>query len=43
MVLPMGLDMNTKLETQRRIVESDTIATSVIKQLKLYNDKGFAG
>jgi polysaccharide biosynthesis transport protein len=43
MVLPMGLDMNTKLETQIRIVESDTIATSVIKQLKLYRNKGFAG
>jgi hypothetical protein len=30
MVMPMGLDMNTKLETQIRIVQSDTIATSVI-------------
>src|ERR1039457_1553736 len=29
MVMPMGLDMNTKLETQIRIVPSDTIATSV--------------
>jgi polysaccharide biosynthesis transport protein len=43
MVMPMGLDMNTKLETQRRIVESDTIAISVIKQLQLYHNKGFAG
>jgi polysaccharide biosynthesis transport protein len=43
MVLPMGLDMNTKLETQIRIVESDTIAISVIKELKLYQNKGFAG
>jgi polysaccharide biosynthesis transport protein len=32
-VVPMGLDMNTKLETQIKIVQSDTIATSVIKQL----------
>jgi polysaccharide biosynthesis transport protein len=43
MVMPMGLDMNTKLETQIRIVQSDTIATSVIKQLALHHNKGFAG
>src|SRR5580700_1770633 len=43
MVMPMGLDMNTKLETQIRIVQSDTIATSVIKQLGLQRNKGFAG
>jgi polysaccharide biosynthesis transport protein len=43
MVMPIGLDMNTKLETQIRIVESDTIAISVIKQLRLYHNKGFAG
>src|ERR1700722_564836 len=43
MVMPMGLDMNTKLETQIRIVQSDTIATSVIKQLGLHHNKGFAG
>jgi exopolysaccharide transport family protein len=43
MVLPMGLDMNTKLETQIRIVQSDSIATSVIKQLGLFHNKGFAG
>jgi uncharacterized protein involved in exopolysaccharide biosynthesis len=42
-VMPMGLDMNTKLETQIRIVQSDTIATSVIKQLGLHHNKGFAG
>jgi uncharacterized protein involved in exopolysaccharide biosynthesis len=43
MVMPMGLDMNTKLETQIRIVQSDTIASSVIKQLGLHHNKGFAG
>ena len=43
MVMPMGIDMNTKLETQIRIVQSDTIATSVIKQLGLHRNKGFAG
>jgi succinoglycan biosynthesis transport protein ExoP len=43
MVMPIGLDMNTKLETQIRIVQSDTIATSVIKQLGLHRNKGFAG
>ena len=35
-VMPIGLDLNTKLETQIRIVQSDTIATSVIKQLGLH-------
>jgi exopolysaccharide transport family protein len=43
MVLPIGLDMNTKLETQIRIVQSDTIAINVIKQLGLHHNKGFAG
>ena len=43
MVLPMGLDLNTKLETQIRIVQSDSIAISVIKQLGLQHNKGFAG
>ena len=38
-VMPIGLDMNTKLETQIRIVQSDTIATSVIKQLGLHRNK----
>jgi len=42
-VMPIGLDMNTKLETQIRIVQSDTIANSVIKQLVLQNNKSFAG
>ena len=40
-VMPMGLDMNTKLETQMRIVQSDTIAFSVIKQLGLHRNKDF--
>ena len=42
-VMPIGLDMNTKLETQIRIVQSDTIATSVIKQLGLHQNRDFAG
>ena len=42
-VVPMGLDMTTKLETQIKIVQSDTIATSVIKQLGLHRNKAFAG
>ena len=42
-VMPMGLDLNTKLETQIRIVESNTIAISVIKQLGLHHQKDFAG
>jgi succinoglycan biosynthesis transport protein ExoP len=41
--VPMGLDMTTKLETQIKIVQSDTIATSVIKQLGLHRNKSFAG
>jgi succinoglycan biosynthesis transport protein ExoP len=42
-VMPIGLDLNTKLETQIRIVESNTIAISVIKQLGLHHKKDFAG
>ena len=42
-VMPIGLDLNTKLETQIRIAQSDTIATSVIKQLGLPQNKDFAG
>ena len=42
-VMPIGLDLNTKLETQIRIVQSDTIAISVIQQLNLHHHKGFAG
>ena len=34
-VMPIGIDLNTKLETQIRIVQSDTIANSVMKQLGL--------
>src|ERR1700678_2845614 len=34
-VVPMGLDLTTKLETQIRIVQSDTIASGVIEQLNL--------
>jgi succinoglycan biosynthesis transport protein ExoP len=42
-VVPMGLDMTTKLETQIKIVQSDTIAASVIQQLGLHRNKAFAG
>lgn len=42
-VMPLGLDLDTKLETQIRIVQSDTIAASVIKQLGLQHTKSFAG
>jgi exopolysaccharide transport family protein len=41
-VMPIGLDLNTKLETQIHIVQSDTIANSVIKQLELQHNKEFA-
>ena len=42
-VMPIGIDLDTKLQTQIRIVQSDTIATSVIKQLGLQNNPEFAG
>ncbi len=42
-VMPIGLDLNTKLQTQIRIVQSDTIAVSVIKQLGLHHSRDFAG
>ena len=42
-VMPIGLDLNTKLETQIRIVQSETIANAVIKQLALQSNKNFAG
>lgn len=42
-VVPMGLDLTTKLETQIRIVQSDTIANSVIEQLGLYRNEAFSG
>lgn len=42
-VMPIGLDLNTKLETQIRIVQSDTIASSVIQQLDLHHKAIFAG
>lgn len=42
-VMPIGLDLNTKLETQIRILQSNTIAISVIKQLGLHHQKVFAG
>ena len=42
-VMPIGIDLDTKLQTQIRIVQSDTIANSVIKQLGLQNNPAFAG
>ncbi len=42
-VVPMGLDLTTKLETQIKIVQSDTIASNVIDQLGLHRNKAFAG
>jgi polysaccharide biosynthesis transport protein len=42
-VMPLGLDLNTKLETQIRIAQSDTIAGIVIKQLGLQNNSEFVG
>jgi succinoglycan biosynthesis transport protein ExoP len=42
-VMPIGIDLDTKLQTQIRIVQSDTIANSVIKQLGLQNNPEFAG
>jgi succinoglycan biosynthesis transport protein ExoP len=42
-VMPIGIDLDTKLQTQVRIVQSDTIANSVIKELGLQNNPAFAG
>jgi polysaccharide biosynthesis transport protein len=42
-VMPVGIDLETKLQTQIRIVQSDTIATSVIEELGLQNEPEFMG
>ncbi|MGB7641237.1 MAG: Wzz/FepE/Etk N-terminal domain-containing protein, partial [Terriglobales bacterium] len=42
-VVSIGSDLNTKLETQIRIVQSDAIATGVIEQLNLHQSRDFAG
>jgi succinoglycan biosynthesis transport protein ExoP len=42
-VMPIGIDLDTKLQTQMRIVQSDTIAISVIQQLGLQNNPAFVG
>jgi succinoglycan biosynthesis transport protein ExoP len=42
-VMPIGIDLDTKLQTQVRIVQSDTIANSVIKELGLQNNTAFVG
>lgn len=38
-----GLDWNAKLETQVRILKSDTLAWTIISQLRLDRDPAFAG
>jgi exopolysaccharide transport family protein len=38
-----GLDTTTRLQTQMRILESDTLAWAVIKQTHLYDNPAFAG
>jgi polysaccharide biosynthesis transport protein len=42
-VMPIDIDLDTKLQTQVRIVQSDTIANSTIKQLGLQNNPIFLG
>jgi capsular exopolysaccharide synthesis family protein len=42
-VMPVGVDLDTKLQTQIRIVQSDTIALNVIQQLSLQNNPKFIG
>jgi polysaccharide biosynthesis transport protein len=42
-VMPIDIDLDTKLETQVRIVQSDGIANSTIKQLGLANNPAFVG
>lgn len=41
--LPAGVDATTKLETQIRIIQSETLAWSVIKQLRLDQQKALTG
>jgi polysaccharide biosynthesis transport protein len=43
MMTPLSLDMNTRLETQIRVLQSKTIAAEVIRQLELQRNQGFAG
>jgi len=38
-----GLDPTTRLQTQMRILQSDTLAWTVIKQERLYSNRSFAG
>jgi polysaccharide biosynthesis transport protein len=42
-VMPAGIDLDTKLQTQISIVQSDTIARSVIEQLGLQDNPAFVG
>jgi succinoglycan biosynthesis transport protein ExoP len=41
--LPSGVDATTKLETQIRIIQSETLSWSIIKQLRLHEQKAFTG
>jgi succinoglycan biosynthesis transport protein ExoP len=41
-VVSIGSDLTTKLETQIRILQSDAIATGVIEQLNLHQNRDFA-
>ena len=41
--LPSGVDATTKLETQIRIIQSETLSWSIIKQLRLDEQKAFTG
>jgi capsular exopolysaccharide synthesis family protein len=43
LVMPIGIDLDTKLQTQIRIVQSNTIANSVIRELALQNNPAFSG
>ncbi len=43
LVMPIGIDLDTKLQTQISIVQSDAIANSVIDQLNLQNNPAFMG
>lgn len=43
LVMPIGIDLDTKLQTQIRIVQSDAIANTVIEQLNLQNNPAFIG
>lgn len=43
MMSPLSFDMNTRLETQMRVLQSNTIAGEVVRQLRLQRTAEFAG